>query len=59
MPSLIAPRRTYGQGITDLIEAMWNGDPRERPSMSQCVIELGVLIATEKDKDKEKRGGRH
>lgn len=34
-PSLISARRTYGTQIADLIDAMWNGDPKERPSMYQ------------------------
>lgn len=49
-PSLIAARRVYGQGIADLIEAMWQADFKDRPSMSQVVLELQVLLTAEKEK---------
>lgn len=47
-------RRQWGGEIVDLISTMWAQQHTDRPSMTQVVIELGVLVKAEKAKAKRR-----
>jgi hypothetical protein len=49
-PSTASMRRQWGGEVVDVVSAMWDQDPTARPSMRQVVLELEVLITTEKGK---------
>jgi serine/threonine protein kinase len=49
-PSTATMRRQWGGDILDLIEKMWHQNPASRPTMSQVVEELEIMLKLEKAK---------
>ncbi len=41
-------RRHFGGEIVDLLDQMWDQNPKERPTMAQVCTSLEVLIAMKK-----------
>ncbi|GAA6029287.1 hypothetical protein JCM8097_003604 [Rhodosporidiobolus ruineniae] len=47
-------RRQWGGEVVDLVTAMWAQDASDRPSMTQVVAELELMISAEKTKSKKR-----
>ncbi|KAK4058855.1 hypothetical protein OIO90_000301 [Microbotryomycetes sp. JL221] len=54
-PSTASLRRTWGGEIVDLMSAMWDQDPAQRPPMTAVVVELERLVKVERDRVREER----
>lgn len=47
-PSTVSIRRRYGAEIVDLLDRMWDQNPKERPTMTQVCQELEQLVCLKK-----------
>lgn len=48
-PPTVAIRRQYGSEIVDLLDRMWNHNPKERPTMTQVCEEMERLMIMKRE----------